>query len=166
MIPWWLTAFIDILSKGGQPELLSKGVSTEQKVHSVNDPLWFCICVFRSTLQDEVDQLKRDINFLHGCLEDESEFRSESRMSWQSEPSLQGMALTWLLLLLPVCYFMLLLSLPREFAGKNAKLVSVLFIIIMIRKKKRKNKNANLICLQMSERILPDLNFRSHLKIV
>nr|XP_054764779.1 coiled-coil domain-containing protein 24-like [Lytechinus pictus] len=44
----------------------------------------------RSMLEDEISQLLKDSVFLQGCLEDESDYRSQSRMSIVSrEPSIQ-----------------------------------------------------------------------------
>ncbi|XP_072046071.1 coiled-coil domain-containing protein 24-like [Amphiura filiformis] len=77
-------------------DMLSATSSASDQVESVKDQLNILkidevVQELRTTLQDEVDQLKRDISFLHGCLEDESDFRSESRLSTRSEPSLQDL---------------------------------------------------------------------------
>jgi len=46
--------------------------------------------VFRATLEEEVETLMRDINFLHGCLDDEASFRAESIGTLTREPTLTG----------------------------------------------------------------------------
>lgn len=75
-------------------DMLSATSSASDQVESVRDQLNILkidevVLELRATLQDEVDQLKRDISFLHRCLEEESDFRAQSSII--SEPSLQDL---------------------------------------------------------------------------
>ena len=47
-------------------------------------------CVFRSTLQEEVNLLLEDISFLQQCLDDEASFRAGGGLTLAREPTLTG----------------------------------------------------------------------------
>lgn len=82
------------MTPSSEEDRYSSSTSASEKVDSVRDRLNVyrideVVHELRSTLQDEVSQLLTDIRFLQNCLEEENDFRSESRMSTFSEPSLQ-----------------------------------------------------------------------------
>ncbi|XP_022107655.1 coiled-coil domain-containing protein 24-like [Acanthaster planci] len=74
---------------------LSATSTLSDRVDSVRDQLTYLeidevVQELRSALEDEVSQLLRDISFLQSCLEEESDFRTSSRMVvQQQEPSIQ-----------------------------------------------------------------------------
>ncbi|XP_071799899.1 uncharacterized protein [Asterias amurensis] len=74
---------------------LSATSTMSDRVDSVKDQLNVLkidevVQELRSALEDEVSQLLRDISFLQTCLEDESDYRGQSRMAIHpQEPSLQ-----------------------------------------------------------------------------
>lgn len=46
--------------------------------------------LYRSTLEEEIETLLRDIHFLQNCLDDEATFRAESSGTLTREPTLSG----------------------------------------------------------------------------